>query len=200
VSSYPALRAVAGVLAVALAAGCAPTRSTNTAASGRLDSRQGFVSGDGTVTVVAPATRVLAPALTGELLDGTRFDLAAHRGRVVVINFWYPSCPPCRKEAPVLERVRAATQSLGVVFVGVNTREPSRDQALVFQRRYRLGYSSLIDTDGQLVLGFRGTMAPNAIPATLVIDRAGRVAARVLGAVSTGTLRALIDDALAETP
>lgn len=158
---------------------------------------QGFVSGDGSVAVVDPAERRPAPELTGTTLAGEPFDLADHRGDVVVLNVWGSWCAPCREEAPYLQAVYEETASDGVQFVGVNTRDDDA-AARAFERRFGITYPSVVDDDGRLLLAFRDTLPPSSIPSTLVIDREGRVAARVLGPTTFTELRALVDDVAAE--
>ena len=158
---------------------------------------KGYISGDGSVTVIAPAERGEPVAFAGDTLDGTAFDVADHRGEVVVVNVWGSWCPPCIAEAPELERVWDRTRSREVQFVGVNTRDQPA-AARAHERRFGVSYPSIDDDGGRVLLAFRGTLPPVAIPSTLVLDRRGRVAARVLGQVGAGTLRGLVTDVLAE--
>lgn len=170
---------------------------------------KGYVDGDGVITQIAATDRKPVGALTGTLLDGGHFDLAAQRGKVVVMNVWGSWCAPCRAEATVLA---SAARSLGaadgsgpgdattagkqIVFVGINTRDSSRDNARAFERTYAVGYPSIYDPSGSTLLAFQGTIGPNAIPSTLVIDAQGRVAATVLGGLtSPTTLVDLVHDA-----
>ncbi|TAK70134.1 MAG: TlpA family protein disulfide reductase [Actinomycetota bacterium] len=156
-----------------------------------------FVAGDGSIVLLAPADRQVAPQLAGTTLAGDRFDLAAHRGEVVVLNVWASWCAPCRTEAPALQRLWQANQSRGVQVVGLNTRDATVS-AEAFQTRWGVTYPSVVDADGRLQLAFHDTLPPQAIPSTLVIDQSGRVAARALGTVSESTLQGLIDPLLAE--
>jgi thiol-disulfide isomerase/thioredoxin len=158
---------------------------------------KGYISGDGTVTLMAAADREGAVTFAGTTLDGERFDVADHRGEVVVVNVWGSWCPPCIAEAPALERVWEQTRSQDVQFVGVNTRDQNA-AARAHERRFDISYPSIDDDGGRVLLAFRGTLPPLAIPSTLVLDRTGRVAARVLGKVGAGTLRGVVDDVLAE--
>lgn len=141
--------------------------------------------------------RRAAPVLRGRTLDGTRLTTAVYRGEVVVLNAWGSWCPPCRAEAPDLRRAALATRPLGVRFLGIDTRDVDA-AARAFVRRYRIPYPSLVDNDGRLLLRLRDTIPPQAIPSTVILDRQGRVAARVLGRVRYPLLRALIADVLAE--
>ena len=81
----------------------------------------------------------------------------------------------------------------GVQFVGLNTRDSSL-AAERFVDTMGLTFPSVQDTDGRLQLLFADSLPPQAIPSTLVIDREGRVAARILGKVSAATLRGVIDE------
>ena len=183
--------AVAGALVAVLLAGC----SSSSAQSGAPD--KGYISGDGSVTLVAAAKRDDVVTFAGTTLDGTKFDVSDHRGEVVVVNVWGSWCPPCIAEAPALEKVWEQTRSQGVQFIGVNTRDQNA-AARAHERRFKISYPSIDDDGGRVLLAFRGTLPPVAIPSTLVLDRSGRVAARVLGKVSAGTLRGVVDDVLAE--
>src|SRR5687768_11242229 len=65
-----------------------------------------------------------APAVIGTTLDGSAFDLASLRGVPVVVNFWGPSCVPCRDEFPLLEEKQAEHAADGLTVVGVLTDDP----------------------------------------------------------------------------
>lgn len=157
------------------------------------NSGAGFVGGDGTVTILPADQRQQAPVLAGSTLEGEELSTADHAGQIIVVNVWGSWCAPCRKEAPELVR---ANQELGsdVAFIGLNTREQGDTApALAFQRTFGIGYPSIYDPDGKLLLGF-GQLPPKAIPSTVVIDAEGRVAARVLGGVDAETLIGIVDD------
>jgi thiol-disulfide isomerase/thioredoxin len=152
-----------------------------------------FVSGDGTITVLASKERPIAPLLEGPTLDGEAFDASAIAGKVTVINLWASWCAPCRAEAPTL--VRLANEYEDVAFVGMLTRD-NLESAQAFVRRFGLNYPTIASEP--LILKFRGTLAPNAIPTTLVLDRQGRIAARLSGEVSDAGLSGVLDDLLEE--
>jgi len=158
---------------------------------------KGYISGDGSVTVTPVAQRDAPASFGGKTLDGAPFNVADHRGDVVVVNFWASWCPPCIREAPGLQRVWTEYQSRGVQFVGVDVGD-NRAAAQAQERRFGVTYPSVEDESGRVLLAFRGTLTPASRPSTLILDRGGRVAARVLGRVDPTTLRDLIDDTLAE--
>jgi thiol-disulfide isomerase/thioredoxin len=138
-----------------------------------------------------PAARQQAPDVSGPNLGGGRLRLAGLHGKVVVVNFWASWCAPCRGEAPALAALSQQCRPLGVRFVGVDERD-DRSAAQAFERSFGIGYPSLWDPAGEVVLAFRGSVQPQAIPSTLVIDRQGRIAAEIVGASTYSRLKALL--------
>lgn len=153
-----------------------------------------FVAGDGSIVLIAPAERRPAPDLVGSTLEGEEFSLADHRGEIVVLNVWASWCAPCRAEAPVLEAVWQRVREDDVLFVGLDTRD-TVEAAQAFIDSYGITYPNVVDEDGRLQLLFSDTLPPQAIPSTLVVDREGRVAGRIIGRVTEATLTALIEEA-----
>jgi len=84
-----------------------------------------------------------------------------------------------------------------VQFVGINVRDNDVD-AQAFEQEFGLTYPSVVDTTGSLLLAFRDTLPPTAIPSTLVVDREGRLAARILDEVTQKSLHDLVADIAAE--
>jgi peroxiredoxin len=85
-----------------------------------------------------------------------------------------------------------------VAFLGIDSRDPSESAARAFVRRSDIPYPSIYDQQGKTLLAFRGTLSPNAIPSTVVIDEEGRVAASVIGEVTKATLVGLVEDVVSE--
>lgn len=157
----------------------------------------GGVSTGQPVTEYLPADRGEPVELDGGTLTGDVLDLADLRGDVVVVNVWGSWCAPCRTEAPVLAALSAEYLDRGVRFVGVDVKD-NRAAAVAFEAGYGITYPSIEDVDGRAVLALSQYVPASAVPVTLVLDRTGRVGARVLGAIREATLRALLDSALAE--
>lgn len=169
-----------------------------TACSTAPETQAGFVSGDGSVVILEPAQRTLAPNAVGVDLNGDPLALSDFAGEVVVLNVWASWCAPCRAEAGALEEVALQFDDKGVQFIGLNTRD-SNAAAQAFIRNYGVTYPSLVDTDGRIQLLFNDSLPPQAIPSTIVIDQQGMVAARALGTVTAATLRAMIEPLLDES-
>ncbi len=183
-----------GVVAVLALSGCAPDKLADQYASG---SGQGYVSGDGANTEIAAAARDKPIVFAGTAESGASISSADYAGKVYVVNFWYAACPPCRAEASDLKKL--SEKYATVPFLGVNISDTA-DVAKTFEAKYALGYPSIIDAQTAAVqLAFAGAVAPNAVPTTLVIDRKGRVAARISGLIRDPIiLSGMIDRVVAE--
>lgn len=194
-------RTVAGVLGAALVAstllGCSQEQNS-IAAQARSGDQKGYVSGDGSVETIAVGDRANPVTMAGELLDGTKWDIASTRGTVLVLNVWGSWCAPCVTEAPDLQKAWKQLQDrqAPVQFMGIDFREDAARGA-AFQKKAGITYPSLTDEGGLLILDLQGK-APT-VPTTLVLDRKGRIAARVSGPVATSTLTGLVDDVAAES-
>lgn len=178
---------VAGLAVLGLAA-CSGT----TAGWDDDGAQTGYVSGDGTVTTF-DEDRPGPVRITGTDYDGAVVDTAGWG--VTVVNTWYAACPPCRAEAPDL--VAAATEYEDVRFLGINSTDEA-GTAQAFERTFEVPYPSIHDVDGSATAALQGVVVLNAVPTTVVLDADGHVYARVLGRVDGSTLRALLDDVLAE--
>ncbi|MFE4638340.1 TlpA family protein disulfide reductase [Streptomyces sp. NPDC056773] len=160
-----------------------------------------YVTGTSGISTVAKADRVDAPKLDGETVAGGTLDTTTLKGKVVVLNVWGSWCPPCRAEAPSFAKVAKEMEAAGqpVAFVGINTRDNTKQNAASFEESFKITYPSLFDPDGKLMLRFpKGTLNPNAIPSTIVLDKDGKIASRTLAALSEEKLRSMIDPLLLE--
>lgn len=191
----------AGAAAIALAAalalvGCSSADGSLAQQYGK-GSTQNYISGTGAVTEVAVDERAAPIDFTAESVDGDELSAKAMRGDVVVINFWYAGCPPCRAEAGHLNTVQDEFADDDVHFIGVNVRDEA-GTAKAFERKFGVDYPTVLDArTGTMQLALSGDIAPNAVPTTIVLDKQGRVAARVLGAVDgPSILKTLVDDEL----
>ncbi|WP_330331063.1 TlpA family protein disulfide reductase [Streptomyces sp. NBC_00536] len=160
-----------------------------------------YVTGPGGISTVAKGKRDDAPKLDGETVDGKTLDTTTLKGKVVVLNVWGSWCPPCRAEAPYFAKVSKELADAGkdIAFVGINTRDNSKQNAVSFEENFGITYPSLYDPDGKLMLRFpKGTLNAQSIPSTIVLDKEGKIAARTLVAVNEEQLRKMIDPLLAE--
>ena len=167
------------------------------AVQAKAGDNKNYIAGDGSVSEYAPGTRTAAVGMTGVLYDGTTVDSAQWQGNVTVLNVWYAACAPCRKEAPDLEALHQEFKNDGVQFYGINVRDTAATAA-AFERTFGTTYPSFNDSDGGILLALANHVPPRAVPTTLVLDKHGKVAARILGLAEKSTLKALISTALSE--
>ena len=188
------LRRIACLLAgAALLAGCAATAAPPAAVGSSVPATASQNLG---VTRYAVGQRPQIPELAGTTLDGSSLKVTSLRGHVVVLNAWASYCEPCRTESPALARVAQQTAALDVRFVGIDEQDRA-EPARAFAASAGATYPELVDADGAL-LGSLRLVPPSAVPSTLVLDRSGRVAARVIGAVDAATLDSLVRALAAE--
>lgn len=129
-----------------------------------------------------------APALAGTTLEGKPFDLAALKGRPVIVNFWASWCVPCRDEFPLFKDalVKGAASDLAIVGVVFNDDDGA---ARTFLADAGAGWPSVSDPDGKLARAWK-VVAP---PQTYFIDRDGTIRSRQIGQVTEADLQRQLD-------
>ncbi|WP_153502937.1 TlpA family protein disulfide reductase [Cumulibacter manganitolerans] len=180
------------LVAVGVLAGCSASKGAPENAGSEFRFVEGTPSGE----VIAASDRKQAPTVTGELLDGKKYALADHHGKIVVINFWASWCAPCRVEAPDLEKTYQTYQGKGVELLGVLVRD-TKGQGETYSKQAGLTYPSLFDPKTEIALQFPGYPLA-AIPSTIVVDKRGRVAAAYVAQVDLASLTKTIEKLLAE--
>jgi thiol-disulfide isomerase/thioredoxin len=192
------LASATALVAAILISGCSNPGAEKLANQFRNGDNKNYVTGDGTALEIPASNRGKAVSWAGVTDHGDVLSSSNLSGIVTVINFWYAGCAPCRAEAKDLEKLYQKYLPKKVQFVGVNVRDTA-GTALAFDRAFGMSYPSIIDNNtGSVVLAFTGVVSPQAVPTTLVVDRNGRVAARILGRMESGTLSAMIDKVVAE--
>ncbi|WP_354570434.1 TlpA disulfide reductase family protein [Glaciihabitans sp. UYNi722] len=185
-----------GVSATLLLSGCTTDKLANDYST---SSGTSYTDDNGAPVLVKPEDRAKAVDFTAKTEDGMPLTLGDYKGKVVVVNFWYATCGPCRAEAPTLQGLYQKYQDKGVAFVGVNIFDQP-DQALSFEKKYGITYPSVMDLDsGAARIAFSGVIPPTATPTTYVLDAKGRLAARIVGQLeSASILNSLISGTLSE--
>ncbi|GAA2814337.1 TlpA disulfide reductase family protein [Kitasatospora sp. CM 4170] len=196
----PRPRVAAAAAATAAAAALALTGCSSSGSSGSGDGQIGFVSAKGSnISKAEVGHRQDAPDLSGSTLEGTPVKLADYRGKVVVLNVWGSWCGPCRAEADDLQRVWEKYKDQGVQFLGINTRDPEITNAVRFEQEKGVTFPSLYDPAGTQLLKFpKGSLNPQSVPTTIVVDREGKLAARAVGGQTDDALESVLQPVLAE--
>ncbi|MFJ4038651.1 TlpA family protein disulfide reductase [Microbacterium sp. NPDC090007] len=192
----------AGAIAAsaALIAGLAACSADPLADQYRAGDNKGYIAANGFQTAeIAPENRTAPVEFAGTLDNGSPVSSADFAGKVLVVNFWYATCGPCIIEAPRLEQAYQTFQGQDVAFLGINTYDQPAT-ALSFARDHGVSYSSAMAVnDGALKLAFNDKTPLNATPTTLVLDKQGRVAARIVGELPEASiLEAIVRTLVAE--
>ena len=137
-------------------------------------------------SIVSESARKSAPLLSGPTLDGSNYTMASNK--TTVVNVWASWCGPCRAETPIL--VNFAEKNPQIQFVGIVTRD-NLSAARAFATRYKMNYPTFIDDS--LIAKFQGSIPANGIPTTLIIDKSGKVAARINGATTVARFQKVLE-------
>ena len=127
-------------------------------------------------------------------LFGAEQSLAQYRGRIVILNFWATYCVPCRTEMPDLSAIQNEFAALGVQVIGASTDEASdRPKVLKFIKEVKINFPVWLGATSADMLRFGvGT----ALPATVIIDKNGKVYKTISGVVSQADLRTAVEKLL----
>ena len=130
-----------------------------------------------------------APDFTLTTFKGTTLSLEDLRGKPVVINFWASWCPPCRVEAPLIERTWRDYKNRGLIFLGVNIQDRKED-ALNYMREFNITYPNGPDPSGEIAINY----GVSGLPVTFFVSRKGEVVRRWVGAIDKGVLTSSIEE------
>jgi cytochrome c biogenesis protein CcmG/thiol:disulfide interchange protein DsbE len=136
-----------------------------------------------------------APDFEMKTLEGDTFELADHRGDVVVVNFWATWCAPCVQEIPTFIEMQRKFGDDGLQFVGVSLDKQGFEVVRPFAEKMQINYPLVVD-DGSLAKEFGGLQG---VPTTYVVDTDGQIQHRIEGITTEQHLRSLVDGMLTLT-
>ncbi len=139
------------------------------------------------------ANRKAMPEFSLPVVGGGEWNMADHRGKVLLVNFWATWCPPCRRETPELVDLHKKYEGRGFSVVGISLDDNPARVVPDFVKRYRMPYPVLIPT---AQFGFADEI--ESLPTSILIDREGRVARTYLGAVTADMLSEDVEAILGE--
>lgn len=124
----------------------------------------------------------------GTDMDGNAFDLAAYKGKVLVLNFWATWCGPCRKEIPDFIQLQDEYGASGLQIVGIALDEQGGSIVKPFAEKFKVNYPIVIDAKSEIAAQY-GQM--NAIPVTILVDRKGNIRSRQVGMRTRAQIEAI---------
>ena len=176
----------AGLVMALVALACGGSSSTETSGSGTTGGATTTDSGEAKV-----ASTGNAPQISAETLGHGKFDLADLAGQPVVVNFWFPSCPPCRAEMPDLQEAYTEFKDRGVQFVGVQQLGiDSKEDAITFLEEVGVEYPNIPDENNAIQLEYKIL----AYPTTVFLDRNHDIAKKWNGLITKEDLREQIEN------
>lgn len=184
------IRKATAVLVVAIfMSGCGSSTTSN-------DESIGYVATDGSAVLRDPSERGEAIELAGNYLDGTKWEIADYRGKVLILNAWGPWCAPCRTEVPELQELLNQKSAEGLEVFGFATRT-NKSAVEAFLSKRNISIPQIADYDSAVISQIQGV--PSAtVPGTIFIDKKGRVAGFALGAADISLIRNLTQSLLEE--
>ncbi len=134
-----------------------------------------------------------APDFVVEQFDGSTFQLSRQRGNVVLLNFWASWCPPCRVEAPALEKAWQLYGDRGLVVFGLDVWD-ERTDALNFIAKNNVSYPNGLQGGSSVAVEYGVT----GLPETFVIDRRNVLVRRWIGPLDDQRIASLVEPLLDE--
>lgn len=146
-------------------------------------SAPGTAGATGTPGAPSPQVGHLAPEVTLLDLKNQHVTISSLRGKVVVLNFWYVACEPCRYEMPALQKTYDAKQQQGLVVVGVDVSDDAQTISN-FLQQLGVTYPILRDVGQRAAIQYQLT----ATPTSFFLDRQGVIRHKVVGPLDSATL------------
>ena len=180
----PGLKAIAGAMALALLL---------------------VMASIGAIADVMSARDWLRPALPGDALPTAKLpwlhkrgqlDLAALKGKVVVLDFWASWCAPCRRALPDLDRLSEDLRDQGLVVIGVNREPQNREAARAMLAKLKIHFRSVVDARANTQRGYGERLGLQSLPTTVLVDRKGTIRRLHLGYTDPAKVRAEVEKLL----
>jgi peroxiredoxin len=137
--------------------------------------------------------RAAAPPVTFVSLTGERIAMSGLRGKVVLVEFWATDCATCVKEMPQLVQTYEKYRAQGFEAIAVAMKYDPPNYVIAYAKRNGLPFTVALDPTGELAKAFGEV---KLTPTTFLIDKQGRIGARMLGERDFARLHALIEERL----
>ena len=148
------------------------------------------------VTTYDVGDREQLPGITGRTLDGRPLTLPIQDGTITILNAWASWCDPCREEMPILADLDGQFGKSQVAVIGLNVQDNAADAA-TFLDDVGVTFPSIADDDGSLLATIPG-VPPKAVPSTVILDRSGAIAVRIIGPLDRRVVTEAVQALLAE--
>jgi peroxiredoxin len=129
-----------------------------------------------------------APNFTLNDLSGKTIKLSDYKGKVLFLNFWATWCPPCRAEIPDFIEAYAEQKANGLEILGISLDTKGKETVAAFVEKYKINYPVVLETRPNTEKIINDYQPGQYIPATVIIDKSGRIRHKEVGAIDKETL------------
>ena len=129
-----------------------------------------------------------APDFTLTDLSGKTVRLSDYRGKVLFLNFWATWCPPCRAEIPDFVEAYSQEKANGLEILGVSVDTKGKAAISDFVEQYKINYPVVLESRQKTEKLVKDYQPGQSIPATIIIDKSGRIRHKEVGAIDKDTL------------
>jgi peroxiredoxin len=129
-----------------------------------------------------------APDFTLTDLNGKTIRLSDYEGKVLFLNFWATWCPPCRAEIPDFVEAYADQKANGLEILGISLDTNGKEAVAAFAEQYKINYPVVLESGRKTEQLVNDYQPGQYIPATIIIDKAGRIRHKEVGAIDKDTL------------
>jgi peroxiredoxin len=121
-------------------------------------------------------------------LNGQKISLADYKGKVLFLNFWATWCPPCRAEIPDFVKAYAEQKANGLEILGISLDTKGKETVTAFVEKYKINYPVVLESRQTTEKIINDYQPGQYIPATIIIDKLGRIRHKEVGAIDKETL------------
>ncbi len=147
------------------------------------------------VPLVDPGARRPAPDIQATGIDGSTWRLGDRKGKVVIVDFWATWCGPCRRTIPHLIDLQKEYGGRGLEVLGISLDRGGPTLVSPFMQQAGINYPVIVDGEGKWANQFGGV---EGIPTFFLIDRSGRTAGQMVGALPKESIVQAVESLLKE--
>ena len=170
------------LLALVAALAACKRKETPIAEKSATPERKGVPAATAAQTATGTDVGSMMPEYSAMWLDGSKFDLASKRDKVVLLNLWATWCGPCRYEIPELQTIHAKYAPKGFEVIGVSVDESGVEPVRQFVNEHKMTYPVALDPEGKLA----GIFQTSVLPTSVLLDRTGKIVWKHYGAIMQG--------------
>lgn len=184
------------LLAVLLQVGCGEKKEETAGTRSPEGTKSQQMAQGPRIPLIDPGSRKPAPDIQGTAIDGSAWRLGDRKGKVVIVDFWATWCGPCRRTIPHLIDLQKEYGGRGLEVLGISLDRGGPALVSPFMQQAGINYPVIVDGAGKWANQFGGV---EGIPTFFLIDRDGRTAGQMIGALPKETIAQAVESLLKES-